>query len=248
MEIKNMLINLLKWFYDLTKARERERIKDSLIVKLTNELNGFRKQIDYSFIPDGWNEVKEKEVTTNKTFLDGIQLDLDIRDLFNSTIYSRRLARDIIEKEIKEDNQDQYFNNLMLRTANLILILIKYKTNKAQFNVTDRWNNGDTALATGYGDCDLSARAFVRVANDVLDELKMYEYKKYIFQSIGFMGKVGHSWAAVYDPIDKIFKLIESTQDNPYQKLPDVPVYYDLYFCLNFKKIWWKNNRWRQFL
>ncbi len=206
-------MGFLEWFKLLFNYCSRELAnKEKRILELTNELNNFSEQIDYSFIPSSWEEIGDS-VTTDKTQQDGIDLEWDVRDLLNSTIYSRNLADEVIGIIDHQDlGYDEYFNILCLGVANLVITKIKYKTNQDQFNVSDRWNNGDCAIVSGFGDCDLSARVFVRVMNDVLDKLKMFEYKKYIFQVIGFLGNndqyYGHSWAEVYNPIDKKFKLI----------------------------------------
>ena len=88
--------------------------------------------------------------------------------------------------------------------------------------------------------------------NDILDKLKMFEYKKYIFQCVGYMvesgSKFGHSWAEVYDPIKKKFKLIEATKDQEYSYLPSVNSKYTRYFTLNFKKVFKQHKDWRVFL
>jgi len=234
------------------KALEAEisRLKKE-ITKLTNQLKIYLKEIDLSFIPNSWTKVKQEDVVTNKTQQDGIALQLDIRDLFNSTVYSRTWAEQVISEVgpmRSRESLDSYFNRLALSAANLVVLNIYYETNQSQFKVADRWNNGDTAIVTKKGDCDLSVRVFVRVLNDVLDELKMYGYKKYVFQCIGIFAKVGHSWGMVYNPVDKKFKLIECTRDERYNSLPTMPSNYDMWFCLNFKNIWYLNQNWRQFL
>lgn len=234
----------------LTAMKERE----DRISQLTNELNNFKKQIDYSFIPIDWG-IQEGDVLTSKAMLDGIQVFYDIRDLLNTTAYSRILADNVITivgpKQSKESH-DQYFNRLTLASANLVIKSIKYVTNKKQFNVSDRWNNGDTALVTLKGDCDLSVRCFVRILNDTLDKLKMFEYKKYVFQAVGFYRKLdkqyGHSWGVVYDPIAKSFRLVEATEDMVYKELKNIPGNYKAYFTLNFKNVWVQYNRWKQFI
>lgn len=248
MSIKDALIRIFEWFYSITNSRNICVLQAEEIKELKEQLADKNKEIDYSFIPDNYNEV-EGDVVTDKTVQNNIPIELDIRDLFNSTVYSRRWADEVIDEYPKYiDNDDEYFNELCLAVANKTVVRIAYKTNQSQFNVSDRWNNGDATIETLEGDCDLSVRVFVRVMNDVLDKLKMYEYKKYIFQSIGFMAGVGHSWAKVYDPVSKEFRLVEATRDTPYTELPRVSDSYDLYFCLNFKKIFKIKDDWEGFL
>lgn len=257
MSIKETLIRIFEWFYHssnsqdlvLSQAKDIENLKLQL-QELKAQFIMHPKVIDYSFIPDNYQEA-EGEVITNKTMQSGIALNLDIRDLFNSTIYSRRWADEVIDDTFpveESDSKDEYFNRLCLAVANKTLVQIEYISNKAQFNVSDRWSNGDTAIETLKGDCDLSVRVFVRVMLDVLDKLGMYEYKKYIFQSVGYMAGTGHSWAKVYDPVSKYFRLIEATKDTPYTELPRISASYDMYFCLNFRKIFWTNDSWKAFL
>lgn len=225
--------------------------------KLTNELENYQHQIDYSFIPSDWKKVSDLDVVTNKTIQNGIKVQLDIRDLLNSTVYSRRWADQVIATvgdrkmgSLQEDPEslDSYFNRLVLEAANKTVTMINYRTNKSMFNVADRWNNGDCAIVTGEGDCDLSVRVFIRTLLDVLRKQKMFEYMKYVFQAIGYHGKTGHSWAIVFDPISETFKLIECTKDIAYNELPEVSDNYNMYFCLNFKNIYKLRQDWRIFL
>lgn len=222
--------------------------KTERIIKLTKELDHYQNQISYSFIPENWNKVGGSVVTT-KYFQDGIKLKLDVRDLLNSTVYSRKWADDLIKIIPESDSRDDYFVNIALITANKVITDIKYVTNKKQFNVMDRWNNGDTCIVTGVGDCDLATRVFVRVMNDILDKLKMWEYKKYVFQAVGFwMKTIGHSWGVIFNPVTKEFNIIECTYDKPYNSLKKIPKNYDMWFCLNFKKVWYMDPSWRSFL
>lgn len=227
-----------------------KRIKDLLILFI--EFLDKVKEIDYSFIPDEWNKVKG-DITTTKTMQDNIPVAWDVRDLFNSTVYSRRWADIIITLTGSKgiDTTDEYFNRLVLEAANYVISNIEYKSNKSQFNVSDRWNNGDTAIVTLYGDCDISVRVFVRIMLDALEKLKMYEHKKYVFQVVGLYGindRIGHSWGMVYDPVNKEFKAVECTEDTAYANLPKVPHYYNMWFCLNYKNIWFQNSSWKCFL
>jgi len=244
--------NTIKSLTELNDTLSMQETKT--IEKLRAELNNYQKQIDYSFMPAEWKLI-DIDVTTTKTQEDGIDIKLDIRDLLNTTIYSRRHASEVISKiGLKTDfeSYDEYFNRIALAVANLIIESITYRTNQDQFNVMDRWNNGDTALETGLGDCDISSRCFVRIMNDALDYLKMFEYKKYVFQVVGYYtngkNKYGHSWAMVYNPIKKKFDLIECTLDNALTELPTDNSKYEKYFVLNFKSIFAVNNSWRIFL
>lgn len=223
------------------------------ILELENQIETYKHQIKYDFIPASWKEVVGN-VVTSKTQQDGIPLEWDIRDLLNSTVYSRRLAEEIIEQTPRDfdTTSDHHFEMLCLNTANKVIELIKYKSNQIQFGKMDVWNNGDTAIVTKQGDCDLSVRVFVRVMNDILDKLKMFEYKKLVFQAVGFYhgsdGSFGHSWAVIFLPNQKSFRVIECTLDEPYETLKPITKIYEMWFCLNFRNVWKQNNNWQRFL
>ncbi len=251
MGFKDKLNKFLQWFYELTTAKSELLLREQRIYELENELGCYTKQINYSFIPDGWKKVEVIDVVTSKTRQDGIDLDLDIRDLLNSTVYSRRVAYEVLDflgPRKKEESEDLYFKNIALEVANRTIVSIEYVTNQSQFNVADKWTNGDSAIVTKKGDCDISVRAFVRVLNDCLDKIKMFEYKKYVFLAVGYFLKTGHAWGMVYDPVDSEFKLIEATKDTPLTELEKVPYNYDLWFCHNFKNIYYQNEGWKKFL
>jgi len=233
---------IITWFSDLLQYKRRY---------LELKLNNFEAPIDYSFIPDDWDSVRADDVITGKVYDGAIQLHLDIRDLFNSTIYTRQWA-DAVLNEVgnmkAEETPDEFFNRLALSAANLTLQNINYMTNQAQFSMSDKWTNGDSAIETGKGDCDISVRVFVRTMYDVLARLNMWQYRKYVFQCVGFFSDVGHSWASVYDPVEEKFKLVECTKDQKLGELPNVPSIYKLYFCFNYSKIFYQKANWRIFL
>ena len=214
---------------------------------LLNKINGYEKQINYSFIPKEWTDI-QGPVITNKYEEAGVSIPLDIRDLLNSTVVSRQYAEFILKKLDLAKEPDVVFNNICLAANNVIAMVIKYKTNQAQFEKLDIWFDGDIALVTGLGDCDISARAVVRVINDCLEQLKMYEYKKYVMQVIGFIPQGGHSWAEIYNPITNKFNLIEATDEYEKKELSETPAFYNRYFLLNNKKVFKINEEWQVFL
>lgn len=229
--------------YDLLRRDERIR-------ELKNELEGFRHQIDYSFIPKDWKEFFGP-VVTKKFYMYGYSkpIPVDVRDMFNSTFLSRKWKSKVIKEVRKKDiNLDELFNRIVLEAVNLVRTEIEYKTNKAQFGKLDLWNNGDITLETREGDCDLKSRCFIRIVFDVLGSLKMYEYMKYVLQKVGYWSDVGHSWVEVYDPVKKKFNLVELTKKTKLSKLRKASDNYDAYASFGFKNIWYHDESWRNFL
>lgn len=216
-------------------------------VILQNKINGYEKQIDYSFIPSNWIEI-QGDVTTTKYQEANITIPIDIRDLLNSTCISKNVAQQILKQIDLTKTPDEQFVDICLKVNNYLAPLIKYKTNQAQFSMADVWFDGDSTYITKTGDCDLTARFYIRVINDILRQLKLYEYQKYIFLNVGFIPQGGHAWVTYYNPIKKRWDLIEATEEFIRTELQELPKYYDIYFVHNQNKIYKINENWRVFL
>jgi predicted transglutaminase-like cysteine proteinase len=240
----------------LNIGQEKDKLQKDLITKESEFVDlkedyENSKDLSFKFIPDNWNRLFN-DVITYKQYLYGCNSGIacDVRDLLNSTYISRMYAKQIIDtyKLTKESK----FKEIILNCNNFVVSNITYVTNSIQYGIIDKWDNGDLTLVKQKGDCDLSARAFVRILNDVLTLLDKKEYIRNNFQCIGFVtingNEFGHSWAEIYDPEESKWYLCELTEDLELSELYDLKKNYIKWMSLNTIEVFYQNPNYVAFL
>ena len=223
------------------------------IIKLTEEYNEIMKllplETDYSMIPDDWKEIPIEQLVTDKYTYYGVKIEQALTDLLDSSYISRKVADSLIKSyKFTKDTDIKY---ILLKVYNHFIRDISYITNNEQYGEIDQWDNGDLAIKTRKGDCDVTSRVFIRVMKDILYKLKHDFDTKYFFLCVGYLTqrgkKFGHAWVQV--PVDGKWYLFELTKDGTVSSLKTANNdKYDLYFCHNNRKGWYKNINWKVFI
>ena len=265
-----MIKKIINWF-------TRQDLKDEIILlqeelklfRTTNELDNlvleaYKKlttklqlqlleltNTEFKEKPINWTEIQGDTITTkHKVFGSTLPIPIDVRDLFNSTYLTRGLAKRIIK--LHKLKPTSTFYKIVLSCQNFLNPYIKYESNMLMYGIIDMWDNGDLAIVKQTGDCDLTSRVFIRVLNDVLDILDKKELKKYNFQVIGMVTfdteQFGHSWVEVYNPEDKKWYLIETTEDVQYSELRQLEKNYIKEFSNNIYKVYKQKEIYERFL
>lgn len=266
--IKNLIAKFIDWFCPKGKSYKEEFESCTSENKLLSDLNDsiqeqnyilieelakvnklLPKETDYSIIPEDWEVIIPKELlVTNKYVYYGTNIKQDLTDLVDSSYTSRKIAKNIVNQ--KNIDKDTSVYQCVLKVYNYLITWIKYEKNQVQYGKLDQWDNGDLALVTKKGDCDLSSRAFIRVLKDVINLVGLDFETKHIFLCIGYYGsgesKFGHAWVQVY--LNSKWYLLELTREYTVSRLSTSNTKYDLYFCHNSRIGWKQNDSWQVFL
>jgi len=203
--------------------------------------------IDYSFLPKDWVEIPAEKLKTEKKYsIYNIYIPQALTDLLDSSLVSRRIALNF-KNFVGTEEQT------IMEVINWCIKNIYYITNQEQFKKLDLWTNGDTALISNKGDCDISVRAAIRVLKDVIYQNRLSLSPEHIFQMYGYYvdengDKWGHSWMMIWT--SKEFRIYEMTRDNPYPSAieSEPSGSYVPWFCHNNRKGWQQQEGWEMFL
>ena len=206
------------------------------------------KDFNYDFIPDDWRPILPKVLVTDKFHYYGVNIRQDLTDLLDSSHMSREIAKEILRK--KKLKSSMPLKDIFLAVYNFLIIHIRYVKNQDQYDKLDQWDNGDLALVSKKGDCDLSARAFIRVMKDVLHYLKINYDSQNMFLVVGMYKpstkEFGHAWAECY--IEENWYLFELTLESKVSRLKKRNRNYTPYFFHNNRKGWYVDSTWSMFL
>lgn len=228
-------------------------INENLNIDLTNcvyALNEAKNPVpeDYSYIPETWTSIPYDFLITKKYTYNNTAIPQHLTDLLDSSYVSREYASECVLQY--KFTKDTPIEEILKKVYNKMIYEIKYVTNQVQYGKIDQWDNGDLALISGKGDCDLSARAFVRVLSDVLHYIDHKFSSKKIFMFYGFFNngkeKFGHAWCQVN--VDGVWYLFELTKDSSVSSLERPNGSYEPYFCHNDRVGWYMNKNWGTFL
>jgi hypothetical protein len=244
--IKTEFDNILKEYSILEK--ENDKLKTD-IISLSNKITLLGKPVidfDYSFIKG--KEISEIKLVTEKFSYFNTNIPQHLTDLLDSSYTSRKIAKEVITNyKLKPTDSVDY---ITLQTVNHLIKKIKYVTNEIQYGHLDQWDNGDLALISNKGDCDVSARATIRVLKDVLSFLDKDFDVKNIFLFIGMVKTptqtYGHGWVQIW--LNGKWVLCEMTLDTIYKTLKEPTQEYIPYFCHNNRKGFYFQDGWEMFL
>jgi hypothetical protein len=238
--------NTLQHEYDVLSPSYDKLFKynDELISKIYKLENPEEKEYPYIL----GTFIKDNELVTDKYIYNGTVIKQHLTDLLDSSYTSRRIASEIIKKYKFTNDSD--IKEVFLKTINYLIREIKYVTNKVQYGSIDIWDNGDLALVSGKGDCDLSTRATIRVLKDIIYQLKLNYDSKDLFLYAGYYVKddesYGHAWLQFY--LNDELYLAEMTRDNIYGHLVKPDTRYIPSFCHNNRVGFEFKSDWDRFL